>query len=126
MARGVKIDNQKIAEIVTSYALTNNYSATAKECGVSANSVKNIITKQKLENAQEFEKVCEDKKETFIQKADRLIDKAMDKLDKALDKEDIPVNNLTTAIGTLIDKKRLIGGESTENNKFEVNIKVVE
>lgn len=118
MPRGVKIDNQKVAEIIASYALTNSYNATAKKCRVSDKTVKKII----LDNPKEYEQ----KKETFIEKADRLIDKAMNKLDKALDKEDIPVNNLTTAIGTLIDKKRLVAGETTENNKFEVNIKVVE
>lgn len=118
-----KTDNQTIENIKTSYALTGSYRATAKECNVAPNTVKNIILKQ---DAQEYAQYCNDKKETFIQKADRLIDKAMNKLDKALDKEDIPVNNLTTAIGTLVDKKRLISGESTENNKFEVNIKVVE
>ena len=46
MARGVKTDNKKIAEIITSYALTNSYNKTAKECKVSANTVKNIITYQ--------------------------------------------------------------------------------
>lgn len=126
MSRGIKIDNKKIAEVITSYALTNSYNATAKECGVSANSVKNIITKQKKENSDEFEKICKEKKETFVQKADKIIDKAMDKLDKSLDKEDIAPNQLTTVIGTLVDKKRLVAGETTENNKFEVNIKVVE
>lgn len=167
MARGVKIDNQKVAEIVTSYALTNSYNATAKECGVSANSVKNIITKQKLENAQEFEKVCKDKKEEFSTRANRIIDKALtllerrfdtalnnqDELEELIDtvfecnedgkdkvtrKEKVDIakklsrlelnslSEITTSMGTLIDKSRLLAGESTENNKFEVNIKVVE
>lgn len=36
------------------------------------------------------------------------------------------LSEITTSMGTLIDKTRLIAGESTENNKFEVNIKVVE
>ncbi len=122
MARGVKIDNQKIAEIITSYALTNSYNATAKECGVSANSVKNIIVKQKAENADKFEKVCKEKKETFIQKADKIIDKALNKLDKVLDEDNIPANHLTTVIGTLIDKKRLVGGESTNNDTITIKM----
>lgn len=122
MPRGVKVDNQKIADIITSYALTNNYSKTAKETNVSINTVKNIIIKQKNDNSEEFAKICNDKKESFIEKADRLIDKAMDKLDKALDKEDIPVNNLTTAIGTLVDKKRLMSGESTNNDTITIKM----
>lgn len=122
MARGVKIDNKKIAEVVTSYALTNSYNATAKETGVCASSVKNIILKQKKENNDEFVKVCEQKKETFIEQADRIIDKAMKKLDKVLDEEDVPANHLTTVIGTLVDKKRLVGGESTNNDSITIKM----
>lgn len=122
MARGVKIDNKKIAEIVASYALTNNYNQTAKETGVCANSVKNIINKQKTENADEFAKVCEEKKEEFVEYADRLINKAMAKLDKALNREDIPVNNLTTVIGTLYDKRALAKGEMTSNTSISIKM----
>lgn len=122
MARGVKIDNKKIAEVVTSYALTNSYNATAKETGVCASSVKNIILKQKKENSDEFVKVCEQKKETFIEQADRIIDKAMKKLEKQIDNEMVPANHLTTAIGTLIDKKRLVAGESTNNDAITIKM----
>lgn len=116
--KGVPINNEKIAEAIASYALTNSYNATAKECGISDKTVKKIISN----NPKEYEK----KKEKFSDYCDRLIYKALGKLDKELDKDDIPINNLTTVIGTLYDKMRLANGESTENNKFEVNIKVVE
>ena len=122
MARGAKIDNQKIQEIIASYALTNSYNATAKETGVCANSVKNIINKQKTENADEYAKICEEKKEEFVEYADRLINKAMSKLDKALNREDIPVNNLTTVIGTLYDKRALAKGEMTSNTSISIKM----
>lgn len=118
MAKGTKINSKKIAEAIASYALTNSYNATAKECGISDKTVKKIISN----NPKEYEK----KKEKFSDYCDRLIYKALGKLDKELNKNDIPINNLTTVIGTLYDKMRLANGESTENNKFEVNIKVVE
>ena len=164
MARGVKIDNQKIQEIIASYALTNSYNATAKECGVSANSVKNIINKQKAENSEEFAKVCEEKKELFSERANRIINKSLALIENRIDtakrnQEELEeiiqivceqdkkelndtqkraiinkiskmqlnsLSELTTALGTLYDKMRLATGESTENNKFEVEIKVVE
>ena len=164
MARGVKIDNQKIQEVMASYALTSSYNATAKETGVCANSVKNIINKQKTENSEEFAKVCEEKKELFSDRANRIINKSLslieDRIDTARenqaeleeiiqmvweqDKKELnetqkktivnkiakmqlnSLSELTTAMGTLYDKMRLANGESTENNKFEVNIKVVE
>ena len=118
MARGVKIDNQKIQEVMASYALTNSYNATAKECGVSDKSVKKIIS----ERSEEFSKVSEQKKEEFVEYADRLINKAMAKLDKALEREDIPVNNLTTVIGTLYDKRALAKGEMTSNTSISIKM----
>lgn len=164
MPRGVKIDNQKIQEVMASYALTNSYNATAKECSVSANSVKNIINKQKVENSEEFAKVCEEKKELFSERANRIINKSLDLIEDRIDtarenqveleeiiqmvweqdKKELnetqkktivnkiskmqlnSLSELTTALGTLYDKMRLATGESTENNKFEVEIKVVE
>ncbi len=164
MPRGVKTDNKKIAEIITSYTLTNNYNKTAKELGVSANTVKNIINKQKKENSEAFAKLCEEKKELFETKANRIIDKSLELIENRIDtaknnqdvleeiiqmvwdqdKKDLnetqkksivnkisrmqlnSLSELTTALGTLYDKMRLAKGESTANDKFEVNIKVVD
>ena len=118
MPKGVKIDNKKIQMVMASYALTNSYNATAKECNVSDKTVKKIIE----EHSEEFTKVSERKKMQFVEYADKLIDKAMKKLDKALDRKDIPINNLTTAIGTLYDKRALAKGESTSNNSITINM----
>lgn len=81
MARGVKTDNAKIAEIMTSYALTNSYNATAKECNVSDSTVKKIIN----EHQEEFGKVQEQKKEEFCDKANRIIDKSLKLLERRID-----------------------------------------
>ena len=62
------------------------------------------------------------KKEEFVEYADRLINKAMSKLDKALDRDDIPVNNLTTVIGTLYDKRALAKGEMTSNTSISIKM----
>lgn len=118
MAKGVKIDNKKIQQVMASYAFTNSYNATSKECNVSDKTVKKIIE----EHSEEFTKVSERKKMQFVEYADKLIDKAMKKLDKALDRKDIPINNLTTAIGTLYDKRALAKGESTSNNSITINM----
>ncbi len=118
MARGVKVDNKKIHEVMASYALTNSYNATAKECHVSDKTVKKIIN----EHSEEFAKISERKKEEFVKYADRLIYKALDKLDKALDRDNIPINNLTTAIGILFDKKALASGDATANTSITVKM----
>lgn len=90
MAKGVKVDNQIIANVIASYALTNSYNKTAKETGVCANTVKKIILKQKSENSENFAKVCELKKEEFQDKANRIINKAMILLER---KYDTALNN---------------------------------
>lgn len=85
MPRGIKTDNKKIAEIIASYTLTNSYNKTAKDVGVCANTVKNVIDKQKKENITEFEKVCEQKKELFQDKANKIIDKALELIEDKID-----------------------------------------
>lgn len=85
MARGVKTDEKKIQEIIASYLLTKSYNATAKELGVSANTVKNVINKQKEENPEEYAKVCEQKKEEFSTQANKIINKALELLDRRMD-----------------------------------------
>lgn len=113
-----KIDNKKVQEIMTSYALTNSYNKTAKECRVSDKTVKKVIS----EHSEEFTKISEQKKEKFVEYADRLIYKALDKLDKELERDNIPVNNLTTVIGVLFDKKALVKGEATTNASITIKM----
>ena len=88
MPRGVKTNNKTKAKIMTSYALTNSYNATAKELKISDSTVKSVIEN----NKEEFEKVQEQKKELFQDKANVIIDKALELLkrrfNKALDNED--------------------------------------
>ncbi len=114
----VRKDSKTKAEVVASYALTNSYNKTSKEFGISDKTVKKIV--------EENPKLYEEKTAEFIDKASRIIDKALNKLDKELEKENIPVNNLSTVIGTLYDKRALAKGESTGNTTFKVDIRVVE
>ena len=67
-------------------------------------------------------KLYQDEKEHFIETTTRLINKALGKLDEGLDKDNIPINNITTAIGTLYDKRALARGESTSNDSIVVTM----
>lgn len=118
MPSGVKTPTKKKVEVIKSYVKTDSFNATAKETGVNPKTCKKIVE----ENPKEYM----DEKEKFIETTTRLLNKALDKLDKGLDKEDIPINNLTTAIGTLYDKRALAKGESTSNEAMEINVKVIE
>ena len=114
MPKGVTTPTKKKLEVINSYVRTDSYNATEKETGVNHKTVKKIV--------EENTELYQQKKEEFIEKASRIIDKAMNKLDKELDKDNIPVNNLTTVIGTLYDKRALAKGESTNNDSITIKM----
>lgn len=122
MAKGKKTDNETIYKIMISMFKTNNFSETGRQLNIPQKTVEKVFKENK--DKPEFAKLCEQKKEEFVDKATRLINKALDRLEKMLDdkEEKIPVNNLSTVIGTLYDKRALAQGNSTVNT--EINIKM--
>ena len=122
MAQGKKTDSITIYKVMISYITTRNYSETARQLDMPESTVRKIIDDNK--DKEEFTKLCEEKRDEFVDKATRIINKALDRLDKVLeDKEErIPVNNLSTVIGTLYDKRALAKGEPTNNERLTINI----
>lgn len=114
MPSGVKTPTKKKLEVIKSYVKTDSFNATAKEVGVNPKTCKKIVEN----NPKEYM----DEKERFIETTTRLINKALGKLDEGLDKDNIPINNITTAIGTLYDKRALARGESTSNDSIVVTM----
>lgn len=122
MAKGKKTDNETIYKIMVSMFSTNNFSETGRQLGIATTTVEKIYKENK--EKPEFVKLCNKKKEEFADKASIIIDKALKRLEEALDdKEDkIPVNNLSTVIGTLYDKRALAKGESTSNTELSIKM----
>lgn len=122
MSRGKKTDNETIYKIMLSVFRTGNFSETGRQLGIPARTVEKIYKQNK--DKEEFAKLCEEKKDEFVENATRLINKALNRLEEALDdkEEKIAVNNLTTVIGTLYDKRNLAEGKSTVNT--DINIKM--
>lgn len=114
MPRGVKTPTKKKVEVIKSYVQTDSFNATSKETGVNDHTVKKIVE----ENADLYEQ----EKKHFIETTTRLINKALNKLDEGLDRDNIPINNISTAIGTLYDKRALAKGESTNNDTIVVTM----
>ncbi len=117
MPSGVKTPTEKKIEVIKSYVETDSFNATSKETGVSDKTCKKIV--------EENPKLYEQEKENFIETTTRLINKALGKLDEKLDDDNNSLSNITTAIGTLYDKRALAKGDSTSNETFEVNVKVI-
>lgn len=115
MPSGVKTPTKKKIEVIKSYVETGSYNATSKETGVNDHTVKKIV--------EENSDLYEQEKERFIETTTRLIEKALGKLDKKLDdEENNSLSNITTAIGTLYDKRALAKGESTTNNSITIKM----
>lgn len=124
MARGKKTSPEMVYQIMTSWTVTNNYKETARDLKLPVTTVKSIVDKNK--DKPEFVKLRNEKGQEFSEMASRLIKKAVCRLEKELDDEsrDIPVNHLTTVIGTLYDKKALADGDATE--RMDINITLPE
>lgn len=122
MAKGKKTDALTIYKVMLSYITTRNYSETARQLEMPESTVRKIIDDNK-EN-EEFAILCEQKRDEFVEKADRIINKALNRLEKELDNEAerIPVNNLSTVIGTLYDKRALSKGDATSRETLTLNI----
>lgn len=125
MAQGKKLNSQEIYNIMCSYFETRNYTQTSKDLGVPTSTVENIV-KVHIKD-KEFVELWNKKKEDFATKADIIIYKAIDKLEKQLDnQENIPINQLTTAIGTLYDKKTIAQTGIMGNDTPSVNINIID
>lgn len=125
MPKGVTTDRKTLYKVMVSYFMTRNYAATARELDMPESTVKDLVKRNIKE--KEFVELWREKKEDFATMADVMIYKAMDKLDKELDKQNnIPINQLTTAIGTLYDKRRIETVGSIESTTPEVKINIVD
>ena len=121
MARGKKTSPEVIYQVMTSWAVTNNYSQTAKDLGMAMTTVEKIVKDNK--DKPEFVKLCDDKRATFVDKADKVIDLALKRMTDMLsdEEEHIPINQLAIAFGTTFDKRALAKGEMTQNVGFATN-----
>ena len=113
--RGQKTDNETIYKIMVSMFSTNNFSETSRQLNIPVKTVEETY-KRNIEK-EEFAKLRKEKQDDFVEKATRIIDKALNRLEKSLDSENekIQVNNLSTVIGTLYDKRALAKGDPTTN-----------
>ena len=121
MARGKKTSPEVIYQVMTSYAITRNMNETSRALNMPYSTVKDIIDGNI--DKEEFAKLREEKENEFAEKSSRIIDKLLERIEnEVLDTEkDIPLNHLTTAMGTLYDKRALSKGEMTQNVGFATN-----
>ena len=119
--RGKKTPPEDIYRVMTSYAVTHNNMETSRQLGIPESTVRQIVLDNK--DKEEFKKLCEEKENEFAEKSSRIIDLIMERIENEVLKDDkeIPLNHLTTAMGTLYDKRALSKGEMTQNVGFATN-----
>lgn len=127
MPRGKTTSAEDVYRIMTAYANNpNNINDLSKKLGMPESTVRKVVKANK--DKAEFAKLCDDKKKEFIDKASVIIDKALIRLERMIDNKDenITANQLTTAIGTLYDKRALSQGDATQNHSITFVDNVVE
>ncbi len=122
--RGKKTSPEVIYQVMTSYAITNNYNETARNLGMAVATVKNIVDDNK--DKEEFARLRMEKQDEFADKASVIIDMLLQRITDTVadDEKDIPLHHLTTAIGTLYDKRALSRGDLTQNVGFATNLSI--
>ena len=118
-----RITDKKKKKIIADYLRLGNYSATARANGVSDDSVKRIVLK-----CDDFTEKAKRKKEQdtadilAYMEAQRgmvceIISKGLQALNEPGKLADASPAQITTAIGTLIDKWAMISGGTSDNGK---------
>ena len=122
MARGKKTSPEVIYKVMASYAITRNMNEVSRTLDMPYSTVKDIVDGNI--DKDEFKKLREEKQDEFAEKASGIIDMLLDRITKEVsdDEKDIPLHHLTTAIGTLYDKRALSRGEMTQNLGFATNL----
>ena len=124
MARGKKTKPEIIYKVMLHYFISKNYSETARQLDMPYSTVKDIV--EANIDKDEFVKLREEKEDEFVEKSSRIIDLLLERIEEeVIDRDkDIPLNHLTTAMGTMFDKRALSRGESTQNIDFATNFDV--
>ena len=124
MSKGEKSSPELITQIMTSWCINKNNSRTARELGVPESTVRKIVKENK--DKPEYIELCDQKREEFSEKASVIIDMLLERItnEVANGEKEIPLHHLTTAIGTLYDKRALSRGDLTQNVGFATNLSI--
>jgi hypothetical protein len=112
----------ELYEVLKKYYIKTE--SSQEECDNIMEIIKKVVVSYYLHKYEFKSYLSNEKQDEFVDKATKIIDKALDRLTRMLeDKEErIAVNNLSTVIGTLYDKRALAKGESTTNASMTIKM----
>jgi nucleoid DNA-binding protein len=121
MARGSDTDIKTIYKVLALYCVIGSYAEVARQLNMPPSTVEKLVKDNK--DKPEFVELCVEKKKTLSNDFNEIIDLAVKRIKQELiEEEKIPLNHLSTVIGTIYDKNRLEQGESTENTNQTITI----
>ena len=125
MTKGKPVEMLDIYKIMLCYFTTRNFSEVERRLNIPRKTIEKIYNEHK--DDEEFKKLCQEKKEEFIEQANRIINKTMNRIETKLDSNtEIPLNQLATTLGITIDKKTLIESGTIEKETPVVKIDIVD
>lgn len=125
MTKGKPVEMLDIYKIMLCYFTTRNFSEVERRLNIPRKTIEKIYNEHK--DDEEFKKLCQQKKEEFVEQANRIINKTMDRIEKELDSDTkIPLNQLATTLGITIDKKSLVETGSIDKETPSVQINIVD
>lgn len=122
MSRGSKLLTEQVEKIKHTYAAIGNTNEVSRMLGIPESTVRTYIGK--MEKNGELDELRKKKKEEFGDIADRIIMKGLQRIEQALDNDgdSIPINQLSTMVGTIYDKRALESGRATNNIEIVVKL----
>lgn len=116
-----RLTDKKKKKIIADYVQLENYSAVGKLNGVSPNTVKNIV-KANAEIAKQFEQKKKENTADVLEYMDgkkdivcEIVGKVLDVLNDEEKLKNASPSQLTTAVGTLIDKWTMLSGNTKDD-----------
>ena len=83
MAKGKQRTPEEVMQVLSNYAVTDNYSETSRQTGIPLTTVFDIVEKHR--GTKDFEELRKQKREEFSQRANRIVFKALTLLEKRYD-----------------------------------------
>ena len=126
-----RIGESKRKKIIADYVELGSYNATAKKHKVSATTVKRIVTgsaesvRKCEQKKEEIEKSILDHMESQRNVVKEIISKSLEALNDTQKLKDSTPSQITTAMGTLIDKFMPVDHRSDEERPYELPARVI-
>lgn len=120
--RGKKTSKEDEKLIMSLYMISTDYADIARQTGKAESTVKSVI--ERCKDLPEYVEIRQKMKILFSEDFLRITKKALKRLEATIDnpESNIMVHHLTTVIGTLIDKLRLIHGVDASEDAEEGGI----